>query len=242
MPISRLWRGSSVIELRQYTLVPNRREVLIDLFEREFIQPQEDLGMRILGQFRSPSRPDLFVWLRGFPDMASRPDMLMAFYGGAVWARHRDEANSTMVDSDNVVLLNPVAGDDRTPVDPSARIGDGELAMTVQPVVDSALVNGIPPVDESPARRVGAAAIMATFVSEPAPNNFERLPVRADGPFVAALSTGPVPARRVAEDCALWPGAVARGGPEVIDLVPTRLSVRRSRARDSDAPGDDGTW
>src|SRR5213596_2430523 len=61
-----------VVELRQYALHPGKRDVLIDLFDREFIEPQETLGMNILGQLRDLDDPDRFVWLRGFRDMASR--------------------------------------------------------------------------------------------------------------------------------------------------------------------------
>jgi hypothetical protein len=57
-----------VVELRQYTLKPGQRDVLINLFEREFIESQEALAMTIVGQFRDPRRPDRFVWLRGFPN------------------------------------------------------------------------------------------------------------------------------------------------------------------------------
>lgn len=35
-----------VVELRQYTLHPGKRDVLIDLFDREFIEPQEALGIK----------------------------------------------------------------------------------------------------------------------------------------------------------------------------------------------------
>ncbi len=58
-----------VIELRQYTLQPGQRDVLIDLFDREFVETQEAIGMRLVGQFRDVERPDRFVWIRGFPDM-----------------------------------------------------------------------------------------------------------------------------------------------------------------------------
>ena len=61
-----------VMELRQYTLRPGQREVLIELFDRELVEPQEALGMRIVGQFRDLDRPDRFVWLRGFADMQTR--------------------------------------------------------------------------------------------------------------------------------------------------------------------------
>src|SRR5438270_545505 len=41
-----------IVELRQYTLHPEKRDVLIDLFDRQFIEPQEALGMKIIGPFR----------------------------------------------------------------------------------------------------------------------------------------------------------------------------------------------
>ena len=95
----------AIVELRQYTLHPQQREVLIDLFDREFVETQEALGMRVLGQFRDLDRPDQFVWLRGFADMPARQRALEGFYGGPVWAAHRHAANATMIDSDNVHLL-----------------------------------------------------------------------------------------------------------------------------------------
>lgn len=42
----------SVVELRQYTLVPGERDALIGLFEAELIVPQEDCGMQIIGTFQ----------------------------------------------------------------------------------------------------------------------------------------------------------------------------------------------
>jgi hypothetical protein len=32
-----------IVELRQYTLYPGQREVLIDLFDRELVETQEDV-------------------------------------------------------------------------------------------------------------------------------------------------------------------------------------------------------
>jgi hypothetical protein len=99
--------ASPVVELRQYTLRPGQRETLITLFDREFIESQEATGMTIIGQFRDLDRPDMFVWLRGFDGMDARKEALNAFYGGPIWAAHRDVANATMIDSDDVLLLRP---------------------------------------------------------------------------------------------------------------------------------------
>src|SRR5437867_3671218 len=98
-----------VVELRQYTLVPKGREALIALFEREFIETQETTGMIVIGQFRDLKNPDRFVWLRGFSDMDARAVQLQDFYGGPVWKAHRDAANATIIDSDNVLLLRPAS-------------------------------------------------------------------------------------------------------------------------------------
>src|SRR5881394_3083340 len=96
-----------IIELRQYTLHPGQRDVLIDLFDREFVESQEALGMKIIGQFWDLGNPNRFVWLRGFRDMPSRAQTLKDFYGGPVGKAHREAANATMIDSDNVLLLHP---------------------------------------------------------------------------------------------------------------------------------------
>src|SRR5262245_52508787 len=94
-----------IVELRQYTLHQGKRDVLIDLFDREFVESQEALGRKVIGQFRDLDNPNRFVWLRGFRDMPSRAEALKDFYGGPVWKAHREAANATMIDSDNVLLL-----------------------------------------------------------------------------------------------------------------------------------------
>ncbi|MFE6489779.1 NIPSNAP family protein [Streptomyces sp. NPDC057757] len=94
-----------IVELRRYTLHPGARDTLIELFEREFVTGQEAVGITLGGRFRDLDHPDRFVWLRAFPDMAARRRSLEAFYGGPVWRAHRDAANATMIDSDDVLLL-----------------------------------------------------------------------------------------------------------------------------------------
>ena len=39
--------------------------------------------------------------------MPSRAQALKNFYGGPVWKAHREGANATMIDSNNVLLLHP---------------------------------------------------------------------------------------------------------------------------------------
>lgn len=98
----------SVYELRQYTLRSHVRDAFVELFDRELVETQEAAGIRVVGQYRDLDRPDVFVWIRGFADMTSRRRSLEAFYGGPVWAAHRQAANSMMLDSDDVLLLEPI--------------------------------------------------------------------------------------------------------------------------------------
>lgn len=176
-----------VIELRQYTLFPGKRDVLIDLFEREFIESQEALGAQVVGQFRDLDNPNRFVWIRGFRDMSSRLDALQGFYGGPVWKAHREEANATMEDSSNVLLLQSVdaASEFVTPSTPRPPIGSTDKATSL--VVATIYYLQVPADDAftaffehevTPLMSITGAQPLASFQSETAENNFPRLPVR----------------------------------------------------------------
>ena len=108
----------AIVELRQYLLKRGRRDELVELFEREFVESQEAVGIRVIGQFRDVDRVNHFVWLRGFADMDSRRAALTAFYGGPVWKSNSAAANATMIDSDDVLLLRPASAQTDWPQHP----------------------------------------------------------------------------------------------------------------------------
>ena len=187
----------SVLELRQYTLHPGRRDELVALFEREFVESQEAAGIRLIATFRDLDDPDRFVWIRGFPDMAARADALGAFYGGPVWKQHRDAANATMVDSDDVLLLRPLGCDQglqaalqpRLPVG-ATRPDGGVFTITVCPLREpatDALVHAFDQCVHPWWVGVGGD-LLACWATEPAANNFPRLPVREGEPVLAWLT------------------------------------------------------
>jgi hypothetical protein len=99
----------NVLELRQYTLRPGTREPFVELFDTVFSDPLDATGMTVIGQFRDLDRPDRFVWIRGFQDMPARATELAAFYQGDLWHARRAEANASIDDSDNVLLLEPAS-------------------------------------------------------------------------------------------------------------------------------------
>lgn len=183
-------RELNVVELRQYTLHPGRRDELITLFEREFVETQAAAGMPVLGTFTDMDAPDRFVWLRGFADMASRADSLAAFYGGPVWKAHRDAANATMLDSDDVLLLRPAPGWDWPAQRLNPRAGsDAVVLALIVPCTD------MPPVAAHQLPRQAVAALgqldapaLAALVTEPSPNNYPRLPVREGESVLAVMA------------------------------------------------------
>jgi hypothetical protein len=188
----------AVIELRDYLMQPNQRDVLIDLFEREFIESQEAVGMRVMAHFRDLDRPDHYVWLRGFADMAARQRGLEAFYGGDVWRAHRNAANATMIDSDHVRLLRYArpAWALASPAAPRPH-RDAEAAQPQSVFVLMVAALAAAP-DDSLKRRFERDAMpllrecglipVAVFETEPAPNNFPRLPVRSGEWLLAWIS------------------------------------------------------
>ena len=171
---------SEVFELRQYTLHPGRRDTLIELFEREFIEPQEAAGMRLVGTFRDLDDADRFVWIRGFPDMERRREALTRFYGGPVWKQHRDAANATMIDSDDVLLL---------------RLANGASFPTrlPAPVLHVTVSHSCPlPVDGSQATgHRQPSTILTLLETEPSENTYPALPVRTGEHLFVALGAAP---------------------------------------------------
>jgi quinol monooxygenase YgiN len=176
-----------IVELRRYTLHPGKRDVLIELFDREFIESQEALGTRIIGQFRDLDDPNRFVWLRGFRDMPSRAQALEEFYGGPVWKAHREAANATMVDSDNVLLLRPALPNSgfalesrRRPPIGGSEMPKGLVVATIYYLNEPAETNFVQYFANTlePVLTQTGASILAYFVTENSANNFPALPVR----------------------------------------------------------------
>lgn len=178
-----------VLELRQYTLHPGQRDVLIELFDREFVESQEVLGMRIAGQFRDLDDPDRFVWLRGFTDMERRKAGLSGFYGGPVWAAHGAAANATMITSDDVLLLRPTSRGSGFPTSGEARPPVGSehgtrwvIAATVHHLAAPVTQELLDLYDSGlePLLTAAGGPRLALLQREPARNTFPALPVRED--------------------------------------------------------------
>jgi len=174
-------RWSPVVELRQYTLRPGRRDELIELFDANLVESQEDVGMKVIGQFRDLDAPDRFVWVRGFPDMEARAESLAAFYGGPVWKENSAAANATMLDVDDVLLLRPARPGSAFALDCDRVARGGFVSATVLSLQAPAEQTEIVPFFEetvAPRAEASGASILGRFVTESSENTFPSLPVR----------------------------------------------------------------
>jgi hypothetical protein len=230
--------ASPIVELRQYTLHPGRRDELMTLFEREFVAGQEAEGIRLHGEFHDTANPDRFVWLRGFRDMPERARSLEAFYSGPVWQRHRDAANPTMIDASNVLLLQPADGGGFT----LARKMAATMVATIyllQSPVDAGFLRFFKE-RVRPVMAATGAPPVAQLKSLEAPNNFPKLPIReGEHAFVWFAAFGNDDEyRRHLEQLAKSDDAKAverdmkpklAGAPQSLVLHPTQHALDRSR-------------
>ena len=204
--------------------------------------------MKIIGQFRDLDHQDRFVWLRGFRDMNSRAKALGDFYGGPVWKIHREAANETMIDSDNVLLLRPALPTSGFSLENLKRppVGSDEepTSLVVTTIyyfarsVAPDFINFFEHMLRSVAASLGAT-ICAYFVTEKSENTFPALPVRAGENVFVWFSTFPdlmayenyVAALSRSE---VWRGEISTAltrylerTPEVLKLSPTARSQLR---------------
>lgn len=168
---------NSVYELRRYRLQPAKRETLIELFEREFIEPQEQAGMTLHGLYKDKNDPNAFVWMRSFSGMTCRSAALAAFYGGSVWERWGGDANATMLNSDNVLLLKETAPG--TAFDNPSK-GSGLVTVSTCSLAPDRSEEFFIAWKEKvlPVLQDCGARIDASFITDQRPNPFRRLPVR----------------------------------------------------------------
>jgi NIPSNAP len=235
-----------IVELRQYALHPGRREALITLSDREFVESQEELGIEVLGQFRDLDNPDRFVWLRGFETMPGRAEALTGFYGGPVWKANSTEANATMIDSDNVLLLRPASARSGFPAPGAARPPARHTESPMSVVIATIYYRDRPFDDEfldffdgqaRPTLAEAGAEPLACLQTEYAENTFPALPVRTGEHVFVWFARFPTAAQATAfEDRLSRPGSWRRvlprlsamaGAQERLHLAPTARSLLR---------------
>lgn len=99
-----------IIEMRTYRTKPGLRSAFLEVFRSKSIPAHRDIGMKILGPFLSVEDPDVFFFMRGFPDQASREPMKAKFYEGALWKNELEGVLLPMLEKYEVVLVEDTDG------------------------------------------------------------------------------------------------------------------------------------
>ena len=99
-----------IIEMRTYKTKPGCRSKFLEIFRSKSIPAHAKIGMKILGPFLSIEDPEVFFFMRGFPDQDSREPMKAKFYQGELWKRELENILMPMLEKYEVVLVEDPGG------------------------------------------------------------------------------------------------------------------------------------
>jgi hypothetical protein len=94
-----------IIEMRTYKTKPGKRSQFLEIFRSKSVPAHQEIGMKILGPFLSVEDPDVFFFMRGFPDLASREPMKAKFYEGPLWKQELENLLMPMLEKYEVVVV-----------------------------------------------------------------------------------------------------------------------------------------
>jgi hypothetical protein len=99
-----------IIEMRTYKTKPGKRAEFLEIFRTKSVPAHAEIGMKILGPLLSIEDPDVFFFMRGFPDIESREPMKAKFYDGELWKRELEQVLMPMLEKYDVVLVEDLEG------------------------------------------------------------------------------------------------------------------------------------
>jgi hypothetical protein len=99
-----------IIEMRTYRTKPGMRAEFVETFRTRSLPAHQQIGMKILGPYLSVEDPDVFFFMRGFPDLESREPMKARFYEGELWKQELEHKLLPMLEKYEVVLVEAEGG------------------------------------------------------------------------------------------------------------------------------------
>jgi len=99
-----------IIEMRTYWTKPGQRSEFLEVFKARSIPAHDEIGMKILGPFLSVENPDVFFFMRGFPDLNSREPLKAKFYEGQLWKNELEQVLMPMLEKWEVTLVEDPDG------------------------------------------------------------------------------------------------------------------------------------
>jgi hypothetical protein len=174
----------TLFELRNYATQPNQRDALIAMFEDHFLDAYEAAGARILGTFRNLGAPDRWVWVRAFADNAGRGSALGGFYTSAAWRARREQANATIVDVSDALLLRALIGDLSLQSAMDVRPAAVEIVRYFPAPESQTRFRELFLREAAPILADSGAGALAALETVHVPNAYPRLPLRDDAALV----------------------------------------------------------
>ena len=74
-----------LIEFREYTCLPGKRDEWVKLMEEKIVPFQTSKGVVVIGMFISEADPDLYYWIRRFDNEAARVQIYKDVYESDFW-------------------------------------------------------------------------------------------------------------------------------------------------------------
>lgn len=99
-----------IIEMRTYKTKPGCRAEFLKIFRTRSLPAHDEIGIKVLGPFLSVEDPDIFFFMRGFPDLPSREPMKAKFYEGELWKCELEHVLLPMLERYEVVLVDDPDG------------------------------------------------------------------------------------------------------------------------------------
>lgn len=96
--------------MRTYKTRPGKRAEFLEVFRTRSIPAHHEIGMKILGPFLSVEDPEVFFFMRGFPDRVSRDPMKAKFYESDLWKRELEPVLMPMLEKYEVALVDDPGG------------------------------------------------------------------------------------------------------------------------------------
>jgi NIPSNAP protein len=96
-------------ELRQYSILPGKKDAWVRMMEDEIIPFQQSQGMVIVGSFTGEEDESVYVWIRRFDSEEERERLYEAVYQSDHWKNDIGPRIPALMDRDkiNVQRIEP---------------------------------------------------------------------------------------------------------------------------------------
>ncbi|MBN1641178.1 MAG: NIPSNAP family protein [Anaerolineae bacterium] len=96
-------------ELRQYRVLPGKRDEWVRMMEEEIIPFQIAQGMVVIGSFVGQEEDDLYVWIRRFESEEQREALYAKVYQSETWQNEISPRVGALLDRTRTVVTRLVA-------------------------------------------------------------------------------------------------------------------------------------